>query len=127
MQYLMKKSKKGLFYFLGLIFLTSCLKDKTIKPINPECVGLTVSYNDNIKPLVAQSCATNQGPGTGCHDDWIFEYSNLYEVINSGMFEHKVFETGSMPQIPNSFNIDPLTEEEINTLKCWIADGYPDN
>jgi len=123
----MKKSKHILLYFLGLIFLTSCLKDKTIKPLNPECVGLNVGYAENVKPLIVQSCATNQGPGTGCHDAWIFEYENLIKTIKNGTFENRVFNVLDMPPVINSFNIEPLTEDEINTFKCWIADGYPDN
>lgn len=108
--------------------LTDCTKDKALltNP-NANCDTVPVSYSADIVPIIQTSCATNQGPGTGCHDAWIFEYSNLKSRIDNGTIEYRVFQTRDMPVIPNSFGIDSLTAEEYLKLQCWIAAGAPEN
>lgn len=29
--------------------------------------------------------------------------------------------------MPNDFGIDSLTADEIQTMRCWIDQGYPEN
>jgi hypothetical protein len=103
----------------------SCVKDKALEVQAEDCEFI-ISYSSQIKPLIQQSCATNLGPGTGCHDAWIFEYENLQAPIESGSFWN-VIETRYMPVVPNSFNIEELTPEEIELFRCWIKQGALNN
>jgi hypothetical protein len=107
--------------------LLSCSKDKTLGGCSGDCSANMVSYESDIKPLIKQSCATNNGPGTGCHDAWIFDYDNVLNSVQSGVFKRVIIEDMSMPKIPNNFNIEPLTLEELKLFECWICDGAPNN
>ena len=85
-----------------------------------------VSYSEDIVPIIQNSCATNAGPGTGCHDAWIFEYENVKGHMNSGLIM-SVINDRSMPKMPNTFGIDSLTQEEIDLFACWNCAGAPNN
>lgn len=107
------------------LFLNSCVKGKALETRPEDCEEI-ISYSVQIKPLIQQSCATNLGPGTGCHDGWILEYENLKAPIESGDFWNSI-ETRYMPAIPNSFGIQELTLDEIEQFRCWIKQGAPNN
>lgn len=111
-----------------ILFFGQCSKDKA----NPhcqytDCAPGSVSYQTDIKPIIEQHCVTNLGPGTGCHDAWIFNYSSVLKRVNNGTIPHEVVETMDMPPIPNNFNIQPLSDEQIRKWRCWICDGAPQN
>jgi hypothetical protein len=113
----------------GLIvtcLLTSCLKAKTV-PVNAGECPTVISYSLEIEPIIHSSCMTNQGPGTGCHDNWITEYDNIKNYLDAGIMQNQVIVTRIMPQIPNDFGIDSLSTDEYLTLKCWFDQGYPEN
>lgn len=110
------------------IACVACLKEKAI-PANVasgECADI-VSYSQDIRPIIEASCKTGLGPGTGCHDAWIDEYSSIQDKILSGTWQNEVFNLKTMPQIPNSFDIDSLSEEALQIMRCWIDQGYPEN
>jgi hypothetical protein len=114
--------------FIAITLLFSCAKDKTLAECGIEhCTpGGDVSYSEDIVPLIQNSCATNLGPGTGCHDAWIFEYTNIKSSVDNGSFWNAI-ENKSMPKIPNVFGIDTLTQAEYELFECWICDGAPEN
>ena len=123
----MKKTISLLFVF-SVILLSSCLKDKT-EPVNVasgECDTI-VSYSADIRPIIESSCKTGLGGGTGCHDAWIDNYDPIESYIVAGTWQNVVLTEKTMPIIPNDFGIDSLTAEEIQTMKCWIDQGYPEN
>lgn len=66
------------------------------------------------------------GPGTGCHDAWIFNYDNVKTSIDNGIFG-SVIADESMPKVPNSFGILALTQAEKELFECWICDGALEN
>ncbi len=111
---------------ISLLFLSSCYKEKTV-PIDPNACGSTISYSTDVVPIINQSCKTNLGPGTGCHDAWIGEYSNIVLYINNGSWQNDIWSAYTMPKIPNTFGIDSLTADEVKTMKCWVEQGYPEN
>ena len=112
---------------LGTIFIqSSCLKEKTHTPGQYNCPDL-ISYSVDIQPIINTSCVTNQGPGTGCHDAWIFSYDNVVVEIEAERWQNTVFTLMTMPKIPNDFSIDSLTTDQIDKMKCWIQQGYPEN
>ncbi|MDG1333802.1 MAG: hypothetical protein P8P74_15805 [Crocinitomicaceae bacterium] len=113
--------------FVSIAGLLSCNKDTTYAECTLEhCTPGAVSYEDDIKPLIQQSCATGLGPQTGCHDAWIFNYDNVKKSIDDGVFGNEIA-TESMPMMPNSFGIVPLTDAEKEMFECWICDGALEN
>lgn len=124
----MQNYTRLLFYiFISIAVLFSCAKDKTYGECGLEhCITGNVSYSEDIVPLIQQSCATNLGPGTGCHDAWIFEYDNVKSSVDQGTFWGAIANK-SMPKIPNTFGIDSLTQAEYEMFGCWICAGAPNN
>ena len=114
----------GLLTLISLFSFTSCLKDKTV-PVD-ECATF-ISYTSDIRPIIESSCKTGLGGGTGCHDAWIDEHENITPYMTSSIWPNSVLVEKTMPLIPNDFGIDSLTEDEIQIMKCWIDQGYPEN
>jgi hypothetical protein len=104
--------------------LSGCYKDKT-KP--PGDCNVIVSYSLDIKPIINTSCVTNLGPGTGCHDAWIFQYPQVVATIENGTLIYECLTVSTMPVMPNDFGIDSLTVDEKKSIKCWVEQGYPEN
>lgn len=120
--------KKITVFTLGLVLLTGCYKDKAAPA--PEFVlecNEVISYSDDIRLIIENSCKTQLGPGTGCHDAWIDDYSQIAGEIKKENWQTEIWVDHTMPQIPNDFGIDSLTSEEIEIMKCWINQGYPQN
>lgn len=111
--------------FSVILFISSCTKE-VVPSCSPVQCPTDVSYSTQIKPLINTHCTTGLGPGTGCHDAWIFEYSNVKASVESGDFEAAIANK-TMPKIPNDFGITALTDAEIQTFKCWICQGAKDN
>jgi hypothetical protein len=109
---------------LIVLAFMSCHKDKTLLP---ESCNTIVSYTTDIIPIVQRSCMTGIGPGTGCHDAWITEHSNIVNYINNDSWQNAVWGSYSMPKIPNNFAIDSLTSGEVLIMKCWVEQGFPEN
>ena len=109
--------------FIILAF-ASCHKDKTL--VSGSC-GMEISYTTDVIPIIQSSCMTNLGPGTGCHDSWITEYSNIVNYINNESWQNEIWTAYTMPKFPNNFAIDSLTADEIQIMKCWVDQGFPEN
>ena len=120
------KKKAALVLFVIGILMSSCYKDKTV-PVDPAACSSTISYSQDIVPIINQSCITGLGPLTGCHDAWIHEYSNVVAQINGGGWQNTVWQIYTMPKIPNTFGIDSLTADEVKIMRCWVEQGYPNN
>jgi len=114
---------KHALILVSLFWLSSCYKDKT----NPLACATTVSYQNEIAPIMSNSCASGLGPGVACHDSWILKYSGVVNAINIGSYQSTIFDLKSMPKIPNIYNIDSLTSNELETIRCWVNQGYPNN
>lgn len=108
---------------LALIGFSSCLKDKTVAF---GCDSI-ISYEVEVRPIIESSCKTGLGGGTGCHDAWIDNYSSVRTQINSGNWQNEVLIEKTMPVSPNDFAIDSLTSDQIQIMRCWILQGYPEN
>ncbi len=112
---------------LLLIVMASCSKEKA-RPIADagDCFE-EKSYQYNIRPIIESSCKTGTGPGTGCHDAWIDEYTNIVAYIENGSWENEIFAEKTMPPAGNAFDIDSLKDYELDAMRCWILQGYPNN
>lgn len=111
--------------FVGLAqAINGCTKEVGLQTnIDLDCDTIPASYSNVIKPLVARTCMTGQGPGTGCHDAWIGNYNSLKGKVNNGTLELRVVQQMDMPPPGNTFGIPVLTDEEIAQFVCWMAGG----
>ncbi len=105
-----------ILFFVLMIFI-SCRHD----PLPDPCSQITVSYRNDIAPLILESCTF-----VGCH--WpnapignLADYDVLKEKIDSGLFNIMVIELKLMP--PG----DPLSDEDYFMLKCWLEAGAEEN
>lgn len=116
------------FALVAAFALPNCTKDNALL-VDPavDCDTVTVSFANDVAPLLALKCGTGQGDGTGCHDSWAFDYDIISGKANNGRLESYVIANRTMPPIPNDWDITPLTEAEINLVHCWLYDGALNN
>jgi len=104
------------FAFAVIAIAASCNKTPEF---TPECDGSTPTYDADISLIIQQNCTPCHASG-GSNDNYM-TYSNLSGVISNGKFEKEVLTNQSMPQSSS------LTEAQLNTIKCWVENGYPEN
>lgn len=112
--------KKIIFSVLVLsilsLLLLSCGKDSI------ECDGSTPTYESDIKIIINDNCTScHSYRGDATSPGWFTDYDGLSEVISNGQFEAKVLASKSMPK--NS----KLTNTEMQLIRCWVDNGYPEN
>lgn len=106
------------------ILLLACAKDKLPVP-QTECTE-NVTYKTDIETIIQSTCAY-----AGCHisgTPGILDYSTyngLLAVVESGTFEERVLIQRNMPP-PNATGPTSLTEEQLNLIRCWLEQGYPE-
>ncbi|MBN4062126.1 hypothetical protein JYU20_02890, partial [Bacteroidales bacterium AH-315-I05] len=113
------KSLKGAIFILVVGCVMSCAKVNVEPTPVSRCDSLNVSYSAFIAPLFERSCATGTGPGTGCHDAWIFNYKSVHGRVIDGTLKQQIVITKDMPPPGNNFQIPALTAEEIEKVDCW--------
>jgi hypothetical protein len=124
-------------YKLYLAFLVSALivvvygcADHDIPVVVPSCDGVAaISYDDQVKPIIEAKCAI-VGDG-GCHNggngpdlQWTV-FDNLQERALNGVLQDRITRpSGTEGRMPK---IGELTEDELEILYCWAAQGAPNN
>ena len=73
------------------------------------------TWTDDVATISDERCGLCHGAGQYAHplvepEQWVVEFEKILLVV----------ESGAMPLEP----YDPLTEQEINVLKAWEADGF---
>jgi len=80
-----------------------------------------ISYMESVAPIVTERCAI-----PGCHaggqEPDMREFANIQESAET--IKSRVV-SRSMP--PAQLNIVPLTDDEIQTIACWVTDGALEN
>lgn len=110
-------------FFLALTILGyACTRD-----VAPEisCEGVA-TYDLNIRMIIETNCSYPQ-----CHDGSISQgvylnFEGLQTDIDNGKFENEVITSSTMPP-PYASGPTELTQEELDLIICWIAEGYPEN
>jgi len=122
---------------LTIIFISllRCTTDKT--PINnsiDDCENIIATYDLNIKPIIDNSCAlggchVNGGDGPGVY----VNYNNIVPFLEDGSFERTTIDQkddpliGMPPKWATNGAPTELTEEELQLVKCWLDQGYPES
>lgn len=107
--------------FIGLAFLiASCTKKSDYE--ERGCAGPSPSYESDIKPIIAlhclDACCHAQGGSNGNYSN----YDGLLFRVKNGTLEKRVLQVKDMPQ-----NAEPLSDQELQTIYCWIHNGAPKN
>lgn len=101
---------------LSITLVSSCKKK------SPICDGTNPKYNSDIKTIIDKNC-TNSGchnSGSGYGD--FTSYSGLKSFLISGKFKSSVLDNQTMPK-----GVAKLSKEELNKIKCWQENNYPEN
>ncbi len=120
-----------LFYFLTiscfLLLHSSCVSE-SLDPDPALVCNTVVTYDDQMAEIIDNSCAY-----VGCHDgggDAPGDYTN-FAVLSTNLnetFERRVVEEQNMPpEYAPEGSPKTLTADELNLMRCWIEDGYPEN
>lgn len=109
----MKKHFKTGFIILTTMVFIACQKDD----FTPTCNSTeAVTYTNKVKAIIDNNCLGCHGAGS---DDGEWNtFAGLSEVLMNGRFETEVLIEQSMPRFGS------LEEEELNTIKCWVENGY---
>ena len=102
-----------------LILSNACNKDDDFVP---TCDGSTPTYDAEIMTIINDNCTSAPCHGTSsANGDWT-SYTGLNTVLNNGEFEKQVLTDMTMPQ-----GSAKLTEAQMNLIRCWADNGYPEN
>jgi hypothetical protein len=108
---------KHLLLLSSLALLTfSCNKTE---PFVPVCDGSTPTYDADVSLIISSNCL--QCHGNGSSNGNFSTYNGLSTVIANGTFEQEVLTDQTMPQTGS------LTEAQLNLIKCWVENGFPEN
>ena len=108
---------KNIFFpLLVCAVLMSCKKDELHTPV---CDGSNPTYDADISLIIDQNCIQCHGANSS-HGDFT-TYNNMNSVITNGKFEQEVLTDQTMPQNGS------LSQEQLNKIKCWVENGYPEN
>lgn len=115
-----------------LLLLFSCTHDSLGEPIKGDCENLNVTYVAMIKPIIDETCAYST-----CHLDTapgnFLSFNGLLPYLENGEFKNRVLNikddpTLGMPPdyVPNNRPFS-LTDEELNLIRCWLDNNFPED
>jgi len=106
-------------FCLIVCVLISCKKDSNKK--TPTCDGSHPTYNATIKTIINGNCNSSGCHNAGSSRGDFTTYSGLSPYLTNGSFKREVLTNQTMPE--NS----SLSQSQLNTIQCWVNDGYPEN
>jgi uncharacterized membrane protein len=112
---------------LIVLFIGACVEHDLDRPNNTDPTDCTaqaeISYATQIAPIITENCAIS-----GCHNggtglpDWT-KQANL--AAKGSEVQRRITLPASDPQ--HMPKIGSLTDTEIQTIYCWIAQGAKNN
>ncbi len=112
-------------YITLLVFgvgLSACLKNVAQEPGTLNCATVNAKYGADITPIINAKCASS-----GCHNGSapgnFTSYAGIKTYIDNGKVKDRVFVKKDMPVA----GLPQLTEDEKNSLQCWLDNGAPNN
>lgn len=116
-----------------VVFLLQSCGNKTPEVVIPEvCDSLIgITYDNQVKAIINSGCAYN-----GCHDGSVTagvfsDYDGMKGRLDNGsikdrMFNQPVDAHEHMPPPYATGGPTELTEGQLDTILCWLLDGYPE-
>lgn len=112
----MKIKNIQLLLALAVLGFASCNKTEA-----PVCDGSSPTYDANIKSIIDNNCTSCHDAGSGDGD--YTTYAAFSSHRSSGKFESSVLVKQDMPESGNN----PLSQDQLNLIQCWVENGYPEN
>jgi hypothetical protein len=121
----MNKINARVFFITALIATVYITAESCVSHDFPEytCSGETISFTDQVRPIITEKCAIPD-----CHNGDNGPDKNW---TNFSLFQNKSAEAKRrvthriMP--PAESTGGPLSQEQINTIACWVDQGSQDN
>ena len=110
---------------LGLCLFACSYDEIERDPGDLECLT-EYSYEKNIQFIIQDNCAYS-----GCHNGAsaapgnFVDFDGLKSRIDNGSFAERVIDFRDMP--PQDGDPSELSEEDLNAIRCWAEQGYPEN
>lgn len=108
--------------FFTILFNSSCTKDQTSAAVNIDCTNVNSKFATDINPILISSKCSN----ANCHGGAVVAisgYSNVSKHLSH--IEQYVINRSGNPMPPASY--PQLTADELNKIKCWKQNNYPNN
>jgi hypothetical protein len=108
--------------FVLIVTINSCTKDKTTAATEIDCSNISSKFNSDINPILNSNKCSN----SNCHGGAVVSivgYSNVSKHLNH--INDYVINRSGNPMPPSSS--PQLTVEELNKIKCWKQNNYPNN
>lgn len=112
--------QKLLFISFLIVAFFSCKKDDKITGI--ACDGSNLTYNTGISAIINANCNNSNCHNSGSSNGSFTSYAGLQGVIGNGKFNNRVLVSQDMPK-----GSATLTKNQLNKLKCWVNNGFPEN
>jgi len=126
------KIKKLIYSALASIAIlySSCAKNNKEDLLGTtNCDTTNVSYTQDIKPILAQSCNT-----VGCHNATsvasgynLEDYSSLQAVATGPRFLGTIRHENGFSPMPKPIGSPKLDDCKIKKIEIWVAAGAPNN
>jgi len=101
---------KKLFLILTCVAVFAACKKNSSSSYTPNCSGATKSFATNVSPLINSGCV-------GCHSS----YSSYAGVSSAKDDIRSNIVSGKMPKGST------WSDDQKNTVVCWIDAGAPNN
>lgn len=118
-----------LLLFAGLFIVvagSSCSdEDSMMMEMEPEECLESPTFGVDVEMIINLNCAYS-----GCHVSGtglpvLTSYEEVKIQIENGKFEDRVLVRQNMPP-SNASGPTELSDGDLNTLRCWIEQGYPE-
>ena len=110
------------FLLVFVFVFVGCNKDDENKASGISCDGSNLTYNAGISAIINPNCNNSNCHNAGSPHGDFTTYGGMQGVISSGAFNNRVLVSQDMPQ-----GSATLTQSQLNKLKCWVDNGFPEN
>ena len=108
--------------FFSVFALFGCSKDDEKETLTVACDGSNLVYNSGISAIINSNCNASGCHNSGSSHGDFTTYSGLQGFTTNGSFNNRVINLQDMPQ-----GSATLTQSQLNKLKCWVDNGFPEN
>ncbi|MEZ5018019.1 MAG: hypothetical protein R2800_13255 [Flavipsychrobacter sp.] len=112
--------KRSILVSLCCLLLIACSKKETETKTTDVC---RKTYNGAIKTIVDTKCAISGCHVAGATTGDFTTYTGIKKKADEGRIQTHVFELKIMPPA----SATQLTEEEKQSIKCWLDNGAPES
>ena len=106
--------------FICLLLVLPAIQSCKDKKLEPNCDGGTPTYDNGISAIINANCTNALCHGPGAAQAEFTTYAGMSLAISNGNFNKKVLVDQTMPK--NAF----LTQYQMDLIKCWVDNGYPE-